>query len=71
MQKKKDISKEVDKMELDFEPITILITIGMWGFILFLVWGIKLGFTGMREKIVLTIASLPIIYFIILFQKNR
>ena len=58
-------------MELDFEPITLIVTIGMWGFILFLVWGIKMGFTAMGDKIVITIASLPIIYFIILWQKNR
>ena len=58
-------------MELDFEIGTILVTMGMWLFILFLVWGIKAGFTGMKERIVLTIASLPIIYFIVLMQKNR
>ena len=58
-------------MELDFEPMTLIVTIGMWIFILFLVWGVKMGFTGMKEKIVLTIAALPIIYFIILWQKNK
>ncbi len=58
-------------MELDFELSTILITIGMWAFIIFLVWGVKMGFTDMREKIILTISSLPIIYFIIVWQKNR
>ncbi len=58
-------------MEFDFDISTILITIGMWGFILFLIWGIKMGFTGMKEKIVLTVASLPMIYFIVLWQKNR
>lgn len=58
-------------MELDFELNTILVTIGMWAFILFLVWGVEYGFTGMKEKIILTIASLPIIYFIVLWQKNR
>ena len=58
-------------MEFNFEPMTIIVTIGMWAFILFLVWGIKIGFTGMREKIVLTVASLPIIYFIVILQKGR
>ena len=58
-------------MELDFELSTILVTIGMWAFILFLVWGVKMGFTAIRDKIVLTLASLPIIYFIVLWQKNR
>ena len=58
-------------MELDFEPMTIIVTIGMWAFILFLVWGVKMGFTGVREKIILTVFSLPMIYFIILWQKNK
>ena len=58
-------------MEMDFELNTVLVTIGMWAFVLFLTWGIKLGFTGVREKIVLTIASLPMIYFIVVWQKNR
>jgi len=58
-------------MEFDFELNTILVTIGMWAFILFLVWGVKMGFSGMREKIILTVASLPIIYVIVLWQKNR
>lgn len=58
-------------MELDFEISTMLVTIGMWAFILFLVWGVKMGFTGMREKIVLTVLSLPIVYFIVLMNKNR
>ena len=58
-------------MELDFEIITIAVTAGMWAFILFLVWGIKAGFTGMREKIILSVISLPLIYFIIIWQKNR
>ncbi len=58
-------------MEWDFEIGTILITIGMWAFILFLVWGIKMGFSAMRDKIALTVISLPIIYLIILWQKNR
>ncbi len=58
-------------MELDFELNTILITAGMWLFILFLTWGIKMGFSGLKEKIVITAASLPLIYFIVLWQKNR
>ena len=58
-------------MEWDFEPMTLVVTIGMWGFILFLVWGVSMGFSGMKEKIILTVFSLPMIYFIILWQKNR
>ncbi len=58
-------------MEWDFELITILVTLGMWGFIIFLVWGISMGFEGTKEKIVLTVASLPIIYAIVLINKNR
>ena len=58
-------------MELDFEPMTLIVTVGMWAFILFLTWGVKFGFSGIKEKIVLTIAALPIIYFIVLWQKNR
>jgi len=58
-------------MELDFELNTILITMGMWIFILFLVWGVEYGFSGLREKIIMTVASLPIIYFIVVWQKGR
>lgn len=58
-------------MELDFEIGTVLVTMGMWIFILFLVWGVKMGFSGMKEKIALTVCSLPIIYFIVVWQKNR
>ncbi len=58
-------------MELDLEPMTIIVTVGMWIFILFLVWGVKMGFSAMRDKIIITIAALPLIYFIILWQKNR
>ena len=58
-------------MELDFELGTIAITLGMWAFILFLIWGVPMGFTRTREKLSLTIFSLPMIYFIIIWQKNR
>ncbi len=58
-------------MELDFSISTILVTFGMWAFIVYLVWGIKVGFSGMFEKVVLTTLSLPITYGIVLWQKNR
>jgi len=58
-------------MELDLELNTILITLGMWAFILFAVWGVKVGFSAIRDKVILTVASLPIVYLIVVFQKNR
>ncbi len=58
-------------MELDFEINTVLITLGMWAFILFLTWGIKTGFSGIKEKIVISAASLFIVYFIVVWQKNK
>ena len=58
-------------MELDLELITLVVAGGMWALILFLVWGVPFGFTGMKEKIILSIFSLPIIYFIVVWQKNR
>ena len=58
-------------MELDFELGTMAVTLGMWVFILFLVWAVPFGFEGVKEKIIMTILSLPIIYFIVLWQKDR
>ncbi len=58
-------------MEFDLEPMTIILTVGMWGFILFLIWGVSMGFSRMNEKITMTVASLPIIYFIVVWQKSR
>ena len=58
-------------MELDFEPLTILWTVVFYAFILFLIWGVKMGFTGMREKIIITICALPLTYLMIVWQKNR
>lgn len=58
-------------MDMDLEPITLLVTGGMWAFILFLLWVMPFGFSGMREKILMTILSLPIIYGIVVWQKNR
>lgn len=58
-------------MELDLEPITLLVTGGLWAFILVLVWATPYGFERTFEKMVLTIASLPIIYVIVVMQRNR
>ncbi len=58
-------------MDFDFEINHYLVIAGMWAFILFLTWGIKAGFTGMREKIVLTIVSLIMIIAIVSWQKDR
>lgn len=58
-------------MDLDLEPITLLVTFGLWGFILFLLWGVPFGFSRIRDKIIISVASLPIIYGIVVWQKNR
>ena len=58
-------------MELDFELMTIIITAAFYIFILILIWRVPFGFTRLKEKIIMTIAALPIIYFIVVWQKNR
>lgn len=58
-------------MEMDFEVVTIAVTLGFWAFILFLLWAVPFGFTGIKEKIIMTVASLPMIYFIVVWQKNK
>lgn len=58
-------------MEIDFELITIAVTVGFWLFILFLIWKVPIGFSRVKDKIVLTAASLPLIYFIVVWQKNK
>ena len=58
-------------MDLDLEINTVLITFGFWAFILFLVWVIPVGFQGIKEKIIMTLVSLPLIYGIVVMQKNR
>lgn len=58
-------------MELDLEPITLAVTVGFWALILFLVWGLPYGFSAMRDKILLSICSLPLIYLMVVIQKNR
>ena len=58
-------------MELDFEISTVLVTLGMWAFILVLLWALPIGLSRIKDKIIMTVASLPIIYGIVLWQKNR
>ena len=58
-------------MELDLEPMTIIVTAAFYIFILILVWKVPFGFTRINEKIIMTIAALPLIYFIVVWQKNR
>jgi len=57
-------------MDLDFELKHYLVIAGMWIFILFLVWGVEYGFSGMKEKIVITIVSLLIIIGVVSWQKD-
>ena len=58
-------------MELDLSPVTLLVTGAFWIFVIFLVWFIPVGFTAMRDKILLTICSLPLIYLMVSIQMNR
>lgn len=58
-------------MELDLELKHYLVIVGMWIFILSLLWKVKFGFSGIKEKIIITVLSLPIIYFVVAWQKDR
>ena len=58
-------------MELDFEFKTVAVTLGMWAFILFLIWFVPFGFDSLRYKIMMTIASLPLTYLMVAWQLNR
>ena len=58
-------------MDLDFELKHYLVIAGMWIFILYLTWGVKFGFSGIKEKIIITLLSLLIIVGIVSWQKDR
>lgn len=58
-------------MELDLEPVTLIVTAAFWILVLFLIWGLPYGFSALRDKIILSIASLPCIYLMVTIQLNR
>ena len=58
-------------MELDLDFKTIAISLGMWLFIVFLVWFIPGGFKEIKIKVITTIIMLPVCYFMTLWQLNR
>ena len=57
-------------MDFDFELKHYLVIAGMWIFILFLIWGVKMGFSGLKEKITITVVALPIVIGIVSWQKD-
>lgn len=58
-------------MEFDLEPITLIVTGAFWIFVLFLVWYMPFGFSALRDKVILSIFSLPCIYLMVVMQTNR
>ncbi len=60
-------------MELDLEPLTILWTVVITGLFLFGLWFIRFGEGGLalNQRIIISVLSPVIIYFIIVLQKNR
>lgn len=60
-------------MELDLEPMTIVWVVGIDAIFLFGLWFIKFGEGGLslKHRIIVSILSLPIIYLILIWQKNR
>lgn len=60
-------------MELDFEPLTILWTVVITGLFLFGLWFIRFGEGGLslKHRIIVSILSPIIIYFITVWQKNK
>ena len=60
-------------MELDFEPLTILWTVIITGIFLFGLWFVRFGEGGLvlKDRIIVSVLAPIIIYFIILWQKNR
>jgi len=57
-------------MDLDFELKHYLVIAGMWIFILLLIWKIPFGFSRLRDKITISIISLPVIIGIVAWQKD-
>ena len=58
-------------MELDFEPKTIAVSLGMWVLILFMIWFVPIGFKETKIKILFSICALPLTYLMTAWQLNR
>lgn len=62
-------------MELDLEPITIWLTVGLYIVVVICIWAFKaFMFTWdmpVKTKIYLSVIMLPMTYFMVVLQKNR
>ena len=58
-------------MDMDLEPKTLIITGAFWLLILGLIWYVPYGFNAIRDKIILSVFSLPCTYLMIVMQLNR
>ena len=56
---------------MDLEPRTVLLTLGMWLFIIILLWFVPYGFKGTGMKITMSISSLPLTYLMVYWQLNK
>lgn len=56
---------------MEINPTTIVITLVAYGFCMFVLWNNFIGNWVMRDRIIITIAALPVLYLIVNFQMNR
>ena len=62
-----------EKMEFDFEQVTLLVAAVFYLFILAFLWKFNMGGEGWdtKYKIIISIAMLPLCYFTTLWQMNK
>lgn len=60
-------------MDLDFDPLVVVVTLVFWIVVLLIIWKVSLfgSSWGLKSKIILSVFSLPMFYFAVSYQLNK